>query len=263
MVEFQQIAAAIYLAAGVGALLGISLPSRRISRGAVWGLGIGAFFQALGFATLHRLDPVPSLVSLPITLSVTAWTAVVSLLIYMWRVRVEGMAAVVGPVAFLSVFISIFASPRPSEESLLAEGALPHVHVLLSSVGLGLLGVAGLAGAFFLLEHRRIKSHRPISSGISLPSLEALDRVNRASLAVGFPVLTLGVLTGALWLHSVKGMVWSGSGHEVWTMVAWGIYAGLAASRFAGNQGGRQAAASAVAGFVFLLFAVVGVEMLS
>ena len=61
------------------------------------------------------------------------------------------------------------------------------------------------------------------------------------------------------WLESVQGAIWTGSGHESWMLVAWAIYGGLVAARFAGHQGARQAAASAVAGFGFLIFAVVGV----
>jgi ABC-type transport system involved in cytochrome c biogenesis permease subunit len=92
-----------------------------------------------------------------------------------------------------------------------------------------------------------------------MPSLEALDRVNRVALVVGFPLLTLGVVTGSLWLHSQSGVLWSGSVHETWSVTAWIIYLGLSVLRFLGHQGARQAAASAVAGFAFLVFAVVGV----
>jgi ABC-type uncharacterized transport system permease subunit len=263
VIIFQQTAAAIYLAAGVGALLGIALPSARISRGALWGLGLGAGVHALAFATLHRLDPVPQLTSLPVAISVMVWGAVISLLIFMWRVKVAGLAAVLGPVAFLGVFLSSLQVPGVTESAFSEGGSVPHLHVLLSSAGLGLLGVAGVAGIFFLAEHSRIKHKHPPSSGLKLPSLEALDRINVVSLAIGFPLLTLGVLTGAAWVHSVNGVAWTGSGHEAWTMVAWGIYAGLAAARFVGHQGARQAAASAVASFVFLLFAVVGVGLIS
>jgi hypothetical protein len=44
---------------------------------------------------------------------------------------------------------------------------------------------------------------------------------------------------------------------------AWAIYLGLVALRFGGRQGARQAAASALAGFAFLLFAVVGAGVAS
>ena len=92
-----------------------------------------------------------------------------------------------------------------------------------------------------------------------MPSLEALDRINVVSLVVGFPLLTLGVITGFVWVQTAQGMLWTGSSHETWTMLAWAIYAGLVAARFFGHQGARQAAATAVGGFAFLAFAVLGV----
>ncbi len=50
---------------------------------------------------------------------------------------------------------------------------------------------------------------------------------------------------------------------ELWSATAWVIYAVLAGTRVAASQSGRQAALSAVAGFAFLLFAVVGVGLLA
>ena len=114
----------------------------------------------------------------------------------------------------------------------------------------------------FLAEHRRLKSKRPLDRQMPLPSLEALDRVNAAALALGFPLLTLGVVTGAIWVQSVAGSPWRGSAHELWTLLAWLVYAVLAAVRFGAHQGSRQAAVSAVGGFAFILFAVIGVGLL-
>ena len=96
-----------------------------------------------------------------------------------------------------------------------------------------------------------------------MPSLEALDRVNRVTLAVGFPLITLGVLTGALWLDARLGSYFTGTLHETWMLIGWTIYLGLVVLRFGGRQGGRQAAASAVAGFAFLVVAVVGAGVAS
>lgn len=262
MSELKQIAAAIYLAAGIGALLGIVLPAPRMSRGAVWGLALGALVQGLAFATLHTVDPTPPLTHLPAAISLMAWMAVIFLLLFMWRVRLPGLAAVVGPVAFLAVFVGSLQRAG-SEAASEAGGTWPHAHVLLASAGLSLLGIASLAGLFFLIEHRRLKAKRPVAHGLRLPSLEALDRVNLVALAVGFPLLTLGLLTGMAWLRGMQGVLWSGTHHEIFTVVSWAIYAGLVAARFVGHQGARQAAASAVAGFAFLLFAVVGVELVA
>ena len=261
MIEIQQAAAAIYLAAGIGALLAVVLPSPRMSRGAVWGLALGAILQSVAFATLHRLDPPPALTDLRVVLGLVSWMSVVVLLLFIWRMRLASLAAVVGPIAFVTVFAGSLRSPGEAAQASIS-GTWPHAHVLLAAAGLALLGVAGLAGLFYLVEHRRLKAKRPTSRGLRLPSLEALDRVNAIALAVGFPLLTLGVITGMLWLRSATGEFWMASSHEAWTMVAWAIYAGLAGARFAAHQGARQAAASAVAGFAFLAFAVVGVGML-
>lgn len=262
MVEFHQIAAALYLAAGVGALLGVVLRSARMERGAAWGLALGAVVQGLAFATVHRLEHAPPVTSLPMAVSLMAWMGVLALLALMWRLRIPALAAVIGPVAFLAVFVAaIHLVDRPAVLGS-PSGSWPHVHVLLGSAGLGLLGLAGVAGAFFLVEHRRLKAKRSPRGGV-LPSLEALDRVNAISLAVGFPLLTLGLMTGVLWVEAVHGRLWFGTSHEVWMVVAWGIYAGLSLARFVGHQGARQAAASAVAGFAFLIFAVVGVGVLA
>ena len=114
-----------------------------------------------------------------------------------------------------------------------------------------------------MMEHRRLKRKPPVKQKVPLPSLEALDRVNVAAIAVGFALLTLGIVTGMIWLQETEGTAWMGTTHEAWMMIAWAIYAGLVSVRFAGKQGARQAAASALAGFVFLLFGVVGVGVIS
>jgi ABC-type transport system involved in cytochrome c biogenesis permease subunit len=165
-------------------------------------------------------------------------------------------------MAFLGVVFASLRAPQAGPADFAGGGSWPHLHVLLASAGLSLLGVAGLAGLCFLAEHRRLKSKRPLAWRIQLPSLEALDRVNAAALALGFPLLTLGVLTGAMWVRTVaEERFWMGTPHELWSVLAWGIYALLVAFRFGSHQGSRQAAASAVGGFAFALFAVIGVGL--
>jgi ABC-type uncharacterized transport system permease subunit len=258
VVEFHQIAAALYLAAGIGALLGVVVQSQRMERGAVLGLGLGALLHAVGFATLHRIDQ-PLATGLPMAVSFMAWIGVLSLLLLMWRLRIPALTAVAGPIGFLAAFVGAMYIARSPSVTSSVSGSWPHTHVLLASAGLGLLGVAGIAGVFFLVEHSRLKSKRQLISKNVLPSLEALDRVNVLALAAGFVLLTLGLLTGMLWQQGAHGMFWHGTSHEVWTVIAWAIYAGLAGARFIAHQGARQAAASAVAAFCFLLFAVLGI----
>jgi ABC-type uncharacterized transport system permease subunit len=257
---FLQLAAAIYLASGIVALVGVVLPAPKLIRGGVWGLILGGVLQAIAFATLHRAES-SAITSLPMVLSSSAWMTVVFAILLTWRVRLPGIAAIVGPLAFLSVVVA--SAGWQTTDAANATGTWPHMHVLLASAGLALFGISGLAGLFFLLEHRRLKAKRPMATRISLPSLEALDRVNVVTTAVGFVLLTLGIMTGVVWLQKSEGVVWMGTSHEAWMVVSWILYAGLVFARYAGRQGARQAAASALAGFAFLLVGVVVVGVMA
>lgn len=270
MYPIQTMAAAIYLAAGVAAILGLALPAPRILRGARWGLAIGALVQTGAFATLHRLDPAPSLTDFGQAVAVMAWLGVLFALVLFARLRLPGFVPPIAFIAFLATFGTLLGPTEPVSHTPLAaqaaeqvSGTIPHAHVLLASAGFAALGLAALAGFFFLVEHRALKQRRSVARRIPMPSLEALDRVNRVALVLGFPLLSLGVLTGALWLDSRTGAFFGGSLHETWMLIAWMIYLGLVALRFGGRQGARQAAASAVAGFAFLLFAVLGAGLVS
>jgi ABC-type transport system involved in cytochrome c biogenesis permease subunit len=259
-VQILQWTAAVYLAAGLVAGLGLGLETRRIERASVVLLAIGAFLHAVSFGLLHTAEHPPPVTNLLEACSFMAWVGTVFYLILLRRSRLQRLVVLVAPAAFLGPFL---AALRPSTgvPSETATG-WPHAHVLLSSAGLALLGLAGLAGVIFLFEHARLKSKSSLGRRFPLPSLEALDRVNGVSLAVGFLLLTLGVITGMIWLETTKGVPWSGTAHEIWSLIAWVIYAALVFARFAAKQGSRRSAISAVAGFMFLLFAVVGLELI-
>ncbi|MDX1650575.1 MAG: cytochrome c biogenesis protein CcsA, partial [Myxococcota bacterium] len=138
-----------------------------------------------------------------------------------------------------------------------------HLHVVLASAGLALVGVAAAAGLLYLAHHRRIKARRRGPWGAALPPLEALDRVNTLALSLGFLLLSLGVLTGVAWVRASTGRFWPGDVHANATLAAWIVYAAMVGLRFGGHQGARRSAVTSAAGFALLLTAVVGVEVLS
>ncbi len=262
-IALHQIASDLYLVAGLVAGLGLALPAPRLLRLGPGLLLAGALVHGAAFATLHELDPTPALTDLPMALSFTAWIAVLFSVALQWRARMGALSVLVGPLGFIATFAAALFLTRARTGSLAvtAGGSWPHLHVLLASAGLALLGIAGLAGLVFLGEHRRLKRKRRLPG--QLPSLEALDRANRAALALGFPLLTLGVVSGVLWVRSSGGALHSGDPHQIASLIAWGIYAVLVIARFGARQGSRQAAVSAVAGFAFLFCAVVGLELFS
>jgi ABC-type transport system involved in cytochrome c biogenesis permease subunit len=254
--------AVLYLAAGLAAGAAYAGRAPRLGQAALVLLAAGAVLHGLAFVGLHLREPVPSLTTLPAALSLMAWLAV---LFFLWlgrRARLAPLVLLLAPAAFLATFFAARSLPG-AEPPPVVGGSWPHAHVLLASAGLALLAVAGFAGLMFLVEHRALKSKRPAGGALRLPSLEALDRVNVLALALGFPLLTLGVITGMLWVQGTSGRMWTGTAHQTSTAVAWVVYALLVAARFGRGQGSREAALAAVGGFVVLLFAVVGVGLLS
>jgi len=258
VIELHRLAAAAYLIASLGTFLALALPDARIGRAATWVLGAGALLHGLAFARLHTMSSPPPLTDLPAAVSLMAWIAVLFSLLLLRRSRLESLAGLVAPFAFVAVWWASAALQGPVPESAEAVGRWPHLHIILASAGLALLGVAGLAGLLFLAEARALKAKRRLA--VRLPSLEALDRVNVVALAVGFP---LGVIAGVIWARGLTGGLWAGGPHATWSAIAWAVYLALAVARFGIGWRGREAAACAAVGFGFLLFAVLGVEALT
>lgn len=252
-ISLYQIVAGLYLVASVAASAGYSLAHVGFARVAVSTLVLGWGLQVLGYATLHTLDPTPNLTDPGVLLSFMACVGVGAFLLLLRRRALVGLVAFVAPLAFLSVFFGQLRFRSAVPAGLASAGLLEHAHVLLASAGFALLGLASLAAELFLVEHRRLKRKRGPQQGGLLPSLEALDRASSAALLVGFSLLSLGVMSGALWVMERYGALSRDGGHEVAFSISWLIYAALVAQRFGIRAPARQCALGLVGGFLLLL----------
>lgn len=257
-ISLYQIVAFLYLIASVAAAAGYSLAHVGLARVAVSTLVLGWALQVLGYATLHRLDPPPNLTDPGVLLSFMACVGVGAFLLLLRRRRLVGLVAFVAPLAFVSVFFGQLHYGASEPSVIAPAGLLEHAHVLLASAGLALLGLASLVGEVFLVEHRRLKRKRWPQKGGLLPSLEALDRASSGALLVGFSLLSLGVMSGALWLMERYGALTSSGGHELAFTAFWVVYAGLVVQRFALHAPARQCALGSVGAFLLLVVGLLG-----
>jgi ABC-type uncharacterized transport system permease subunit len=259
--DLHALTEAIYLIAAVLATLGATLRRPGFARAGVATLALGALAHAAAFFEFHDFQVPPPTTGLPGAISLMAWFGTIFYLALATRLRVRGLAVVVAPAAFLGVFFAVIG--RGSEAAAPAEaGAIwGAVHVVLASGGLALGGVAAAAGVLFVLHHQGLKRKRRARSRLPLPSLEALDEVNALAVALGFLLITLGVVTGVLWVYKREGAIWPGTPHANAMLVAWAIYGALLASRVLARAGALTAARSAVVGFVFLALAAVGAQV--
>ena len=95
-----------------------------------------------------------------------------------------------------------------------------------------------------------------------LPSLQTLDDLNYLCLSLGFPFLTLGIITGSIWAEYAWGSYWNWDPKETWSLVTWLIYAALLHGRLTIGWRGRRAAYFSIIGFAVVLFTFLGVNLL-
>jgi ABC-type transport system involved in cytochrome c biogenesis permease subunit len=94
-----------------------------------------------------------------------------------------------------------------------------------------------------------------------LPEAKQLDEITYRVIAVGFPFLALGIVTGALWAHQTWGRYWGWDPKETWALITFLVYAGYLHARLALGWTGKPAAFIAVAGFAVVVFCYLGVNL--
>src|SRR5512133_992487 len=63
------------------------------------------------------------------------------------------------------------------------------------------------------------------------PPVKVLDDLNYRAIMVGFPLLTLGIVTGAAWANYAWGTYWSWDPKETWSLIVWFVYAAFLHAR--------------------------------
>jgi ABC-type transport system involved in cytochrome c biogenesis permease subunit len=185
--------------------------------------------------------------------SFLAWaTVLVFLLVYLTtRVLASGLFAY--PFSFALVFLANLTPESGRADPVLRSLYLP-VHLFLAVFGYGALFAAFTMGVLYLFQEQELRSRSPRRFYYLIPSLERSDTIGGRSVLGGFGFLTLAMLTGFLWNHSLQGRYWTGDPKEWAALAAWVIYVALITARWRGGWGGRRAAWLAIAGFAVVVF---------
>lgn len=130
-------------------------------------------------------------------------------------------------------------------------GDKPKAYAALSSLGLAL----GAALAFLI-------GFLPSSLKELLPEAETLDELNYQSVALGFPLLTLGVILGAFWGHVAWGRYWAWDPKETWAFISWLIFAFYLHMRIFAGWAGKRIAWIGLIGAGSIVFTYWGVNFL-
>ncbi|OGW56252.1 MAG: c-type cytochrome biogenesis protein CcsB [Nitrospirae bacterium RBG_13_43_8] len=92
---------------------------------------------------------------------------------------------------------------------------------------------------------------------------DILDEITYKSIAIGFPIFTLGgLIFGAIWADQAWGVYWSWDPKETWSLITWFFYAFYLHGRMIRGWRGKKVAIVAVLGFVAVIFTYLGVNLL-
>ena len=118
------------------------------------------------------------------------------------------------------------------------------------------------AKGYSLRDKNIIFVKRGISDNYSQISIN-LDNLSYRTLGLGFPLLTIGILSGAVWANEAWGSYWSWDPKETWAFITWLIYAIYLHTRITKGWQGTKPALIASIGFIVVWICYLGVNLLS
>jgi cytochrome c-type biogenesis protein CcsB len=121
---------------------------------------------------------------------------------------------------------------------------------LTSSIGNGQLSSVGQEGILV----------NPNYSKLSL--LQTVDLWSYRIIGLGFPFLTIGIISGAVWANEAWGSYWSWDPKETWALITWLVFAIYLHSRLIKGWQGKQAAILGSCGFFVIWICYLGVNFL-
>ena len=95
-----------------------------------------------------------------------------------------------------------------------------------------------------------------------LTLLESIDNLSYRTISFGFPMLTIGIIAGAVWANEAWGSYWSWDPKETWALITWLVFASYLHARITKSWQGRKPAIIASFGFIVVWICYLGVNFL-
>ncbi len=91
---------------------------------------------------------------------------------------------------------------------------------------------------------------------------DTLDNLSYRIIGLGFPLLTIGIISGGVWANEAWGSYWSWDPKETWALILWLTFAAYLHTRITKGWQGRRPAYMATLGFVVVWICYLGVNLL-
>jgi cytochrome c-type biogenesis protein CcsB len=204
------------------------------------------------------------------SLTFFAWAIAVFYVLIEWRNPQKVIGAFVMPFSFLSMaYASLVPGMNTDIQPLVPALQSNWLTTHVVSCFLGYAGFTIAFGCALIFFVKKMGSNHPTASSQTenpwkthLPSFDTLDMLIYQSTALGFVLLTVGIMTGSVWAHYAWGTYWSWDPKETWSLITWIIYAIMLHTRLVRGWHLKRMAALTIIGFASVLFTYLGVNYL-
>lgn len=196
-----------------------------------------------------------------------AWTTVLIFLIIEFRYKSKALGIFIFPLVSIAM---AYASLSPNIQDEI-EPLIPALqsnwltyHVLTCFLSYSAFAISFGSSITYLLKVRKSAKNAPAQkeSDEMLPSMESLDEIIYKTVAIGFLLLSIGIITGAVWANYAWGSYWSWDPKETWSLITWFVYAAFIHARLTRGWRGRRTAILSIVGFAAVMFTFLGVNFL-
>lgn len=246
---------------------------RPLTRGGAAGSTTGKLGRAclLGAIVLHGIAlqqaillPGKLHLSWALAMSAAIWLGLIVFWLESFLMRIDGLLLILLPAAIL---VSVLAAIFPTGQLVAhADNDWLRIHLLIALMAYGLITVAALHAVLMTALDRQL--HRPVQQEESrtflnraldsMPPLLVQEQLLFRLIWIGFGVLTLTIVTGAVVSLRLEDKLLPFDHKTIFTLLSWLTFGGLLAGRHARGWRGRLALRWTLAGFAFLLLSYTG-----
>lgn len=224
-------------------------------------------YVGIGTHTLSLLVLILATGYLPIknlfeTILLLTWTIILIYLLieYLYKFRVLG--AFILPFNSLLLLYANFLSNELDNLPESMRSIWLSIHTSTIFIGYGVFTLAFCVSIAYLIQEKQLQEKNLSVFYYRLPPLGKLDNLNLSLVTLGFPLLTIGIITGSLWAKEIWGTYWNWNAKQIWAAIVWLIYAFYLYNRFFQNWRGKKSVYITIAGFLAILFTYLGLSFL-
>jgi len=181
--------------------------------------------------------------------SLIGFLITVAFLVVYWKYNYESLAVFIFPIVFIFTLVASLGHPVETWSNPLWRNSWLFVHAALALLGYAALFLTCVAAVMYLIQERELKSKKPRAFYYRLPPLGTLDDLGYQTMAVGFALITLGLIAGSFWAFLEWGTRWVVDRKIALSFLTWGVYLALIFTRWTVGWRGRKAAYLAIVGF--------------